>query len=412
MNNKITKLIRNIVLSSFALALTVTSVSAEQVNFVTSGSGAASLTQQMLQFRIALGGTDNGIGGSYTSGRREIDWEVPDSFASPVNLPNIYYNGISPRGLILDAGYSSGSLRVSAGQGNFNNTPVRFGDIDPSYTAMLKPYSGQRVVAGVDNSGGSDDPHFIEVSFVIPGTKTPATVKGFGVVFTDVDILGTALVKCFGADGRELGFSVAATTANNGLSFVGIVFNEGERVAKVRIISGSRELAQGNIDNGARDIVAMDDFIYGEPRAMQYHASDFDGDGTSDVAVFRPSTGQWFMMNSGSNTFSGTAFGQAGDVPVEGDFDGDSRSDIALFRPSDGGWYRLNSSNGEFAGATFGQAGDKPVPGDYDRDGKTDIAVWRPSNGFYYQLRSSNGQFQATPFGQAGDIPLQSALNP
>ena len=58
MNNKITKLIRNIVLSSFALALTVTSVSADQVNFVASGSGQASLTQQMLGFRVALGGDD------------------------------------------------------------------------------------------------------------------------------------------------------------------------------------------------------------------------------------------------------------------------------------------------------------------------------------------------------------------
>lgn len=411
MSNKITKLIRSIVLSSFALVLAVTSVSAEQVNFVASGADSGALTGQIVGLRLAIGGANNGVGGSYTSGRREIDWEVTENFASPNNFVNTYYNFISPRGLILDGGYSSGSLRVSAGIGNQNNMPLRFGEIDQSYTAMFKTYSGQRLLAGTGNAN-SDDPHFIEVSFVIPGSTIPATVKGFGVVFTDVDAIGNAVVKCFGADGRELGFSVAATPANNGLSFVGIAFNEGERIAKVRIVSGDRELAQGNTDGGGRDMIAMDDFIYGEPRAMQYHASDFDGDGTSDVSVFRPSTGQWFMMNSGSNTFSGVQFGQAGDVPVEGDFDGDSRSDVAVFRPADGGWYRLNSSTGEFAGAQFGQAGDKPVPGDYDRDGKTDIAVWRPSNGFYYQLRSSNGQFQATQFGQNGDIPLQSALNP
>ena len=60
--------------------------------------------------------------------------------------------------------------------------------------------------------------------------------------------------------------------------------------------------------------------------------------------------------------------GAAQDVPVQGDYDGDGKSDVAVFR--DGAWFILNSSGGsQFVG--FGMAGDVPVPGDYDGDGET-----------------------------------------
>jgi len=198
-----------------------------------------------------------------------------------------------------------------------------------------------------------------------------------------------------------------------GLSFAGVSFNAGERVAKVVVRLGNAPLAAGNVDgqNGV-DVVATDDFIYAEPRAIGQHSSDFDGDGTSDFAVFRPSIGTWFVLNSGSNTFSGIQFGQNGDLPVDGDFDGDGRNDVAVFRPSVGSWFILRSSTNEFQAVQFGQNGDKPVAGDYDKDGKTDIAVWRPSAGTYFRLNSSNGQFQATQFGANGDIPIASALVP
>jgi hypothetical protein len=210
------------------------------------------------------------------------------------------------------------------------------------------------------------------------------------------------------------GTSNQPAAANGGLSFIGISYDAGERISQVQIQSGNSRLGSGIVDgtNGA-DLVVMDDFIYGEPRAAQYHASDFDGDGISDTAVFRPATGNWFILNSGSNTFRTDQFGANGDIPIDGDFDGDSRTDLAIFRPSVGEWFFQRSSNGTVFGAPFGQNGDKPVPGDYDKDGITDIAIWRPSDGNWFILRSSDNfaSFFGFPFGQNGDIPVGSDSN-
>ena len=63
------------------------------------------------------------------------------------------------------------------------------------------------------------------------------------------------------------------------------------------------------------------------------------------------------------------------------DYDGDGKTDYALFRPAEGKWHVLKSSNFSEALLQFGAIGDIPVPGDYDGDGITDHAVFRPSNG-------------------------------
>ncbi len=130
---------------------------------------------------------------------------------------------------------------------------------------------------------------------------------------------------------------------------------------------------------------------------------DFDGDGKSDISVFRPSTGVWYISNSSNNAFRSVQFGLANDKLAPADFDGDGKTDISVFR--NGTWYFLTSSNNLQTTAQFGTVGDLPVPGDFDADGKADISVFRPSNGTWYRLNSSTNEFVAHNFGLSEDLP-------
>jgi hypothetical protein len=162
--------------------------------------------------------------------------------------------------------------------------------------------------------------------------------------------------------------------------------------------------------NPSTSIVAMDNI------QVQYAensvASDFDGDGVSDPAIFRPSGGGWYILNSSTNfsTFNSYSWGLSGDVPMSGDFDGDAKTDPAVYRPSNGTWYILKSSSGYTSSVQYqwGTAGDVPVAGDFDGDGKTDITVFRPSTGVWYILTSTSGftSYSTFTWGVSTDVPM------
>jgi hypothetical protein len=133
---------------------------------------------------------------------------------------------------------------------------------------------------------------------------------------------------------------------------------------------------------------------------------DFDGDGITDRAVFRDSTGYWYIRRSSDLVWIQFPFGTSGDKPVAADFDGDTITDIAVWRPSDGNWYFWYMGTQQFASVHFGSNGDKPVPADFDGDLKTDVAVYRPSTGFWYYLKSSNGDLAYVQWGITTDKPI------
>jgi CSLREA domain-containing protein len=131
---------------------------------------------------------------------------------------------------------------------------------------------------------------------------------------------------------------------------------------------------------------------------------DYDGDGKSDISIFRPSNGQWWLNRSTAGVLA-TTFGTGTDKIVPADFTGDGKTDVAIWRPSNGSWFVLRSEDSSFYAFPFGTNGDMPMPADYDADGKADAAVFRPSNATWYINKSSGGTLIMN-FGAVGDIPV------
>ena len=206
-------------------------------------------------FRELLGNpNNNALVGQQPAGRREVNWDgVPAGVTNVFNFPNKFFNVNSPRGLVY--GSANRGLEVSS-QG--------FTDINPTYATEFLPFSGTKTFSTLGTNVS-------DVQFFVAGSAVEAGVRGFGVVFMDVDSGGSTGIELLDKNGDTLAVVRAPARSDaRGASFAGIVFND-PVIARVRIIAGTSHLAPGVNDvsqGGVQDLVVMDDFIYGEPTAL------------------------------------------------------------------------------------------------------------------------------------------------
>jgi hypothetical protein len=254
----------SLAIASFGLTLIFNPVAASAAPQVFEASGVtpADIQTAVDAFRNFLGNPNNIAGPPSATGHREINWDaVPGAFSAPNLLPANFFNSNSPRGIVF---FTPGTgFEVSANLVNPTNTPVRFGNIHPVYPALFSTFSPQKLFTALDST-------ITENLFFVP-SGTPgvnstqsATVKGFGAVFTDVNVDDSTKIEYFDVAGNLL-FSrnvLRGPTSRGSLSFLGVGFDTAS-VFLVRITSGNRILKVPNLD-----VVAMDDFIYGEPQAL------------------------------------------------------------------------------------------------------------------------------------------------
>lgn len=245
-----------IVLVGLALSLP-TLTSAAPVVFEASGESAADIQAAVDDFRDFLGPLNPNEPHSFLDGRREINWDaVPDAFSAPNLLTANFFNANSPRGAVF---FTPGTgFAVSADADNPTNTPILFGDLHRAAPLRFAVFSPQRLFTALGSN-------IVETTFFVPGSATPATVSGFGSVFTDVNRADSTKIEFLNVNGRVV-FSrnvLPGGTRPGSLSFLGVGFDAGEKIYMVRITSGNQ-----SVRTPARDVVVMDDFIYAEPQAL------------------------------------------------------------------------------------------------------------------------------------------------
>ena len=236
---------------------------AAEAQVVRAGTGADATTARNA-FRIDLGGGNVAGGGGLfsdaTGARREITWDGVGPGASAPNL--MPGNQFQARGNLYTTPGTGLQLSGNAGVG-----PVDFSDVDASYLGTFAAFSPQKLFRAVGSN-------VVDVRFVLPGTTTQGATRGFGSIFSDVDLDGTTSIEYFDLQGSSLGtFFAPGIAGDETFSFLGVSFAS-PIVGRVRITNGNAALGAGVIDGavvaGAApiDVVAMDDFVYGEVAAV------------------------------------------------------------------------------------------------------------------------------------------------
>ncbi|MEP7149503.1 MAG: M36 family metallopeptidase [Acidobacteriota bacterium] len=162
-----------------------------------------------------------------------------------------------------------------------------------------------------------------------------------------------------------------------------------------------------NIGTGSNNTVVTESFEL-PAQFRRPTRADFDGDGRTDVSVFRPSDRNWYLNRSTAG-FTAVNWGIATDKPLADDFDGDGKGDIAVFRATADGsmpdYYILQSATSTVSFVSWGVPGDIAVTEDFDGDNKADHTIFRPSTGQFWVRRSTDASILISR-PMPGGIPL------
>jgi hypothetical protein len=216
-------------------------------------TATGNITAKVDEFRNVLGPSNGGTAGDQLTGRREITWD--GAGANPFNNKNDFPASF------FNTNVKSGAVFTTAGTG-FRNDSTSFAEINPEYAAQFTFFSATKIFAPV----GSNQ---LDQLFQVAGQPTPAVVRGFGVVFSDVDLADKTTIELFAQNGSSLGtFAAPVRSDAAGLSFVGVTYDQ-PIIARARITLGTGALAPNVNDitaGGTLDLVVLDNLIYGEPR--------------------------------------------------------------------------------------------------------------------------------------------------
>ncbi|MBC7922700.1 MAG: hypothetical protein H7Z75_16600 [Ferruginibacter sp.] len=217
-------------------------------------SGSGDLSGKLTEFRALLGDPLN-LTPDQTTGRREVNWDgVPATLTNPNVFPGDFFNSTDPA---VAAGRKRGLVSTTPGT-DLRVSNIDFTDVVASEGNQFNAFSPPRTFAPFGST-------ITENTFRVPGTNIEATVKGFGVIFSDVDNANSTTVEFFEGN-KSLGtFKAPVRTDDAGFSFVGVLFPD-NKVSKVVVKSGNAAVNSGLADSWQNDLVVMDDFFYDEPK--------------------------------------------------------------------------------------------------------------------------------------------------
>ncbi len=258
------------------------------------------------------------------------------------------------------------------------------GGLTPNPIAIEPPLLGnQSFTVGVSNALGSASA-VVVIGSADPGVGTGIPPSG-SFARVNVNLAG---------GGAGNGYGSANLTIPDNPALVGQTFY------------GRWYVTDGSAVNGFAVSRLFQFTVFGDPASANNAPFDFDGDGKTDIGIFRPAVGEWWVNRSSTSQTFALQFGASTDRIVPADYTGDGKTDIAFWRPSTGEWYVLRSEDNSYYSVPFGTSTDIPAPADFDNDGKADTAVFRPSSATWFIQRSTDNGTTIQQFGSTGDHPV------